>query len=279
MPDQIYPCIWFNGNALEAAAFYIDVFPNSNIISNNPIVINALLSGQHFMLLNGGPAFRPNASISFYTVMSGEDEIERAWQKLTANGKVMMPLDAYPWSTKYGWVEDQYGVSWQLSLDTNSETGQVFTPTLMYANVQQGNAQSAIDFYMNIFPDSSLRGVLHYADQEGEFPGQIKHAQFSLLGQTFMAMDSGVPQPFSFTEGMSLVVSCADQETIDHYWSRLSEGGEEQMCGWLKDKFGVSWQIVPSILGELMADQERGGRVMQAFLKMKKFDIAQLMTA
>ena len=94
-----------------------------------------------------------------------------------------------------------------------------------------------------------------------------------------MAMDSFMQHDFNFNEGVSLVVECENQAQIDHFWSKLTEGGEESMCGWLKDKYGVSWQIVPSILGKLMSDPERSQRVIAAFMKMKKFDIETLMNA
>ncbi|MFN8265349.1 MAG: VOC family protein [Chitinophagaceae bacterium] len=132
--NPLYPCLWFSNNALEAAQFYCSVFPNSKIISQNPIVVLFELNGRKFMGLNGGPKFEFNESVSF-------------------------------------------------------------------------------------------------------------------------------------------VIECESQEEIDHYWYKLTEGGSESMCGWLKDKFGISWQVVPIILGSLMNDPERGPRVMQAFLKMKKFEI------
>jgi predicted 3-demethylubiquinone-9 3-methyltransferase (glyoxalase superfamily) len=100
---------------------------------------------------------------------------------------------------------------------------------------------------------------------------------FELNGKKFMGLNGG-PQ-FNFTEAVSFVVDCETQEEIDYYWNRLTEGGQESMCGWLKDKFGVSWQIVPAVLGKLMSDPEKGQRVIQAFLKMKKFDIKALENA
>lgn len=140
MTEQIYPCLWFDGNAKEAAAYYCSIFKNSKIISENPIVVMFEINGTKFMGLNGGPQFKFNESTSF-------------------------------------------------------------------------------------------------------------------------------------------VVNCADQAEIDYYWNSLTAEGEESMCGWLKDKYGLSWQIVPAVLGKLMNEPEKGQRVMQAFLKMKKFDIETLVNA
>jgi predicted 3-demethylubiquinone-9 3-methyltransferase (glyoxalase superfamily) len=109
--------------------------------------------------------------------------------------------------------------------------------------------------------------------------GLIMHAQFKLDGHVFMCMDSSMDHGVQFNESVSFVVECENQEQIDHFWTKLTEGGQESMCGWLKDRFGVSWQIVPKVLGQLMQDPERSGRVVQAFMKMKKFNIQQLMDA
>lgn len=128
-----------------------------------------------------------------------------------------------------------------------------------------GQAKEAADFYCSIFKDSKITA---------ENPIVVT---FEINGTKFMALNGG-PQ-FKFDEAVSFVVDCETQEEIDYYWDKLTEGGVESMCGWLKDKFGVSWQIVPSILGKLMSDPEKGGRVIQAFMKMKKFDIAALKNA
>ncbi len=100
---------------------------------------------------------------------------------------------------------------------------------------------------------------------------------FELNGRKFMGLNAG--PMFKFNEAISFVVDCETQQEIDHYWNKLSEGGSEGQCGWLKDKFGVSWQIVPTVLGKLMSDSERSGRVVQAFMQMKKFDIEKLLNA
>ena len=279
MTNEIYPCLWFDGQAQAAAKRYCSIFKDSAITVDTPMVVNFMLAGQKFMGLNGGPAHVPNPSISFYVVCETKEEIEHAWQELLDGGRVLMPLDQYPWSEQYGWVQDQYGVSWQLSLGKLEAVGQKFTPTLMFTGPQAGQAESSIHFYTSIFDNSSVVGILKYDENDNEVTGTVKHAQFKLGDQVFMAMDSAMPHSFSFNEGLSLVVTCENQEEIDYYWGKLTAGGREDRCGWLQDQFGVSWQIVPAILGKLMTDPEKAPRVMQAFRQMKKFDIEKLVNA
>lgn len=279
MQQAIYPCLWFNGNAKEAAQFYTTVFNDCTITANTPMVVNFEAAGQRFMCLNGGPMFTPNPSISFFVLCESLEEVQAAWRKLTDGGTVMMPLDSYPWSEQYGWVQDRFGISWQLSYDKWENVGQKFTPTLMFTGPQQGKAEEAIHFYTSVFEPSSVKGILRYAANEGDVEGTVKHAQFNLAGSVFMAMDSSLAHGFHFNEAISLVVECNTQEEIDFFWNRLTEGGAESRCGWLKDRYGVSWQIVPAVLKELMQDQDRAPRVVDAFMKMKKFQIDELVNA
>jgi predicted 3-demethylubiquinone-9 3-methyltransferase (glyoxalase superfamily) len=198
---------------------------------------------------------------------------------LVQDGSVLMALNKYEWSEKYGWLQDRYGVNWQLSFGKLSEVGQKFTPTLMFTGNQHGKAEQAINFYTSVFNNSSITGVLKYSATDHDVEGTVKHAQFTLENHVFMAMDSSMSKEFSFNEAISLVVECKQQQEIDYYWNKLTEGGSEGRCGWLKDRFGVSWQIVPAILGELMSDPARSGNVLKAFMKMKKFDIEELLAA
>jgi predicted 3-demethylubiquinone-9 3-methyltransferase (glyoxalase superfamily) len=279
MNNTIYPSIWFDSNAKEAAELYITVFNNSKILNDSPMVVNCELSEQKFMFINGGPMFRPNPSISFFVVFETLEEIENANRILGDGGKVLMPLDKYEWSERYVWLEDKFGVNWQLSYGKLNEVGQVFSPTLMFTGEQHPKAEEAINFYTKVFPNSSIAGILRYSENDEDIEGTVKHAMYKLNNYVFMAMDSSYPHKFSFSEGISFVVECNSQEEIDYYWEKLTEGGSESMCGWLKDKYGLSWQIIPSVLGELMADAERAPRVINAFMQMKKFDIQKILDA
>lgn len=274
MKNEMYPCVWLNGNAKEAADYYCSVFENSTIISENPMVVIFKIENTKFMALNGGPHFKINPSISFFVHCSVTNEIDKLWNQLSENGKVMMPLNKYPWSEKYGWCQDKFGVNWQLMISKDAE--QKIIPSLMFTQKQSGRAEEAMKLYTSIFKDAGIKTISRYEAGEHDVEGYIKNAGFTLNNQLFNAMDSSGAHEFTFNEGVSIVVPCDNQEEIDYYWYKLSEGGEESQCGWLKDKFGVSWQIVPAILGKLMSDPSRSQRVVQAFMKMKKFDIEKL---
>lgn len=277
MNRSIYPCLWFDGKASEAADFYLDTFGKGAVIDHNPMVTRISLSGEPFMLLNGGPQFRPNPSVSFYVVCESIEELDHAWQQLESSGTTLMPLDRYPWSERYGWVQDRYGVSWQLALGKMDDLGQKFSPFLLFCGEHEGQAEEALTHYTNIFPDSVSLDILRHEGGAGEIAGHVKRAQFRLKQFVMMSMDSALPHPFRFTEGVSFVVSCKTQEEIDFYWDKLIEnGGSESRCGWLKDPFGVSWQIVYEGLAELFSEPERATRVGQRMLTMHKLIIAEL---
>lgn len=279
MNNNIYPCLWFGGNGNEAANFYCATFANTKIIASNSIVMMLEVEGQKLMLLNAGPQFQLNPSISQFVTCTTVDQANEYWNKLSAEGKELMPLDKYPWSDRYGWVQDKFGVNWQLFYSATHQSQQKITPAFMFTQQQNGRAKEAIEFYTSIFPNSNIQSINNYAEGEGDTVGNVKHARFSINKFDMIAMDSSYPHQFGFNEATSVVVNCDTQDEIDYYWNKLTHDGEESMCGWLKDKFGVSWQIVPSILGELMSDDEKGQRVMQAFMQMKKFDIATLLKA
>lgn len=276
MTNKIYPCLWFNGNAAEAAGFYCSVFKNSEILDSNPMVVVFRSAGQKFMCLNGGPQISFNPSISFYVVCETGEEVGSYWNALADGGKIMMPLDKYDWSEQYGWVQDKFGISWQLALGKMEDVGQKFTPMIMFTGDQIGNAERSMEMYTSIFNNSSIVGIMKYPPGQKD-EGMVMHGQYKLNGYVFMCKDSSFDHGFGFSEAISFVVECENQAEIDHFWDKLTDGGSEGMCGWLKDRFGVSWQIVPQVLARLMSNPERSGRVMQAFMKMKKFDIPQLM--
>ncbi len=152
---------------------------------------------------------------------------------------------------------------------------QRITPFLWFDN----NAEEAMNFYVSIFKNSKIKKVTRYGEAGPGPAGTVMTAEFELDGQEFVGLNGG-PR-FKFTEAVSFVVNCETQDEVDHYWERLSEGGEKSRCGWLKDKFGLSWQVVPSLLAELMDDEDpaKAQRVMQAMLKMDKIDIEPLQRA
>ena len=205
------------------------------------------------------------------------------WSKLAEGGTALMPLDKYPFSERYGWIQDRYGLSWQLIL--TNPAGEVRPPiitSLLFVGDVCGKAEEASDFYLSIFEDSKRGALTRYpGGMEPDKEGTIMFTDFQLAGQWFTAMDSAHKHDFAFNEAISFMVPCATQEQIDYYWEKLSAVPEAEQCGWLKDKYGVSWQIVPTAMDEMMSKgtPEQIDRVTQAFLPMKKLDIAELKAA
>ena len=156
MQNSIYPCIGFNDNAKAAADFYCSVFDDASIISENHYVVMMNLYGQQIMLLNMGDRFKPNPSISLMMLCNSEKEVETLYEALEPQGKALMPLDSYAWSKKYGWIEDRFGVSWQLYYGDKGDAKQLIVPTLMFTQNNNGRAEEAIGFYTSLFPNSNV---------------------------------------------------------------------------------------------------------------------------
>jgi predicted 3-demethylubiquinone-9 3-methyltransferase (glyoxalase superfamily) len=284
MPS-IVPHLWFDRQAREAAELYASLFPSSRVtkvtsLENTPSgstdIVQFELWGQPFMSISAGPLFRFNPSISFHVKCDSGAQVDHLWKTLSEGGTVLMPLGTYSWSTRYGWLNDRYGLSWQLA--QADPTDQHITPVMMFVGDGAGRAEQAITQYLSTFPQSRVAMAMRYG--AGEAPdkeGTLKYATFELLGQQFGAMDSARPHDFTFNEAVSFIVMCDTQQEIDHYWDALTSGGnpKAQQCGWLKDPYGVSWQVTPSRLGKLLQGKH-AGQVTQAFLKMKKLDIAEL---
>jgi predicted 3-demethylubiquinone-9 3-methyltransferase (glyoxalase superfamily) len=288
--QTIIPHLWFNKEAKEAAHFYTSLFENSELQNVNTIhgtpsgdcdIVTFTLNGQAFMAISAGPYFTLNPSISLFVTFDTEQAIEEAWNKLIHEGKALMPYDTYPWAQKYGWVQDKYGLSWQLSLSEYHQFDQKITPLLMFTQSVAGKTKEALKFYTSLFKNSSIDVEVPYEEGEGDVVGYLKHARFTLNGQNFMAMDSSGPHKFTFNEALSLIVTCDTQEEINYYWENLSSVPEAEQCGWCKDKYGVSWQIVPNSMNDMMTKgtEEQKSRVTQAFLTMKKFDVQVLQDA
>lgn len=279
MTNQIHPCLWFDGKAKEAAELYCSVIKNSKITTDTPMVVMFELNGKKIMGLNGGPMFKINPSISLFILADTIDETNEIWNKLEKDSmKVLMPIDKYPWSERYGWLQDKFGMTWQIMVSDSGDAGLKITPSMLFTGKQFGRAEEAVKFYSSVFNNSSTDVMLLYPEGDAN-AGKVMFSEFKLDKYPIIAMDGPGEHEYSFNEGVSFAVNCDTQEEIDHYWNKLTEGGEESMCGWLRDKFGVSWQIVPAMIGKLMADPEKGKRVMQEILKMKKLDIKTLENA
>ena len=284
--QRIAPHLWFDTQAREAAELYTSVFPDSRIKTATTLhdtpsgsvdLVSLEIARYEFAFISAGPLFKFNPSISFLVACESKDEVDKIWHELAKDGKVLMELGAYPFSEHYGWLQDRYGVPWQLMFSAQAK--QKITPTLMFTGAQAGRTEEAINFYTSVFDDSSVGMIMRYGGgQEPEKEGTINYAQFELEGQRFAAMDSARPHGFAFNEAISLLVHCDTQEEIDKYWERLSADPRAEQCGWLKDKFGVSWQVTPQAMETMLSsdDPKKIAAVTAAFLQMKKFDLRKL---
>ena len=286
--QKITPCLWFDNNAEQAVKFYTSVFKNSKIKNisrygdegakvsgmqkGSVMTITFQLEGHEFMALNGGPVFTFSQATSFFVSCKTEEEISGLFKKLSKGGSAVFALGKYPWAEKYGWCKDKYGVSWQLIL---AQRKQKITPAFLFVKEQAGKAEEAMKFYTSIFKNSKIESIARDDDTK-----TVLHAVFTLSGQNFIAMESNMKHDFTFSPAISFVVNCRTQKDLDYYWKKLSKGGDEkaQQCGWLADKYGLSWQIVPNVLEKMLRDKDakKSERVMKALIHMKKLDIKTL---
>ena len=292
--QKITPNLWFNGNAEEAVDFYTAIFPVARVISasNYPksneegladfqlnmagkvLTIDFEIMGFRFVAINAGPEFTPNPSISSFITLDSKEEIDVLWGKLVDGGKELMALAKYPFSEYYGWVQDKYDVSWQLILNNpEGDRRPKVVPSLLFTQDKNGKAEEAATFYTSTFKDSKTGQLMRRTEDDPTAKaGTLAFGDFMLEDTWIAAMDGGQGHEFKFNEGVSLLISCKDQDEIDYYWEKLTEGGgEESVCGWLKDKYGVSWQVAPDNMEELMKKQNAFRTMMQ----QKKIIIAE----
>jgi predicted 3-demethylubiquinone-9 3-methyltransferase (glyoxalase superfamily) len=303
--QKIVPHLWFDKEAKEAAEFYTSLFPDSKVtnvttLGNTPSgdtdVVSFKLWNQEFMAISAGPLFKFNPSVSFIVNFdpllfgssaapekAAREKIDMVWNKLTEGGTVLMPIDKYPFSERYGWVQDKYGLSWQLILtNPEGEPRPPIVPSIMFVGSKCGKAEEAINFYLSVFKNSKMGAILHYGKgQEPDKEGTVMFADVMLENTWFAVMDSAHEHKFNFNEAISFMVECADQAEIDYYWKKLSAVPESEQCGWLKDKFGLSWQITPSEMEEMMYNGTRVqvDRLTRAFMPMKKLEVDKLRAA
>lgn len=285
---MIHPCVWHDGTALAAAEHYAAVFPDGAIAERSPTpdaetpptVVTCRLAGAPLMLLNGGPHFRPNPSISAMVRCGEAALVDELWRGLTEGApEPLMPLGSYAWSPRYGWLRDRWGFTWQLMHDETLPAGAAaeLSPALLFTGERFGRAAGALGRYAAVLPDSGEPSIEAYAD-DSPSPGKVLFGELGFAGGgRLVAMDGPGEHAFAFGEGVSLVVHCADQAELDAVWDGLiAGGGTPSRCGWLRDAFGVSWQVLPQGLSTWLADPDTGPAAMRALMTMDKLDIARL---
>lgn len=303
--SRITPNIWCNRTAEEAARFYIDTFRDVQEVSRTHypteglpdfqqsfagqvVSLELLIHGCPVGFINADDTFRPNPAAGLMVHLSeahADDpiaEIDRIHDRLIDGGRALMPLDEYPFSPRYAWIEDRYGVSWQLFVpQPGAEPRPFLVPALLFSGPAQNRCEEALATYVSLFEGAEAGVVVPYPEQTG--PARAGAVMFSetRLGPAsgdptaepwLTAMDSGAEQPFTFSEGFSLMVRARDQAEIDRLWETLSAVPQKEACGWCCDAYGVSWQIVPEDIDRIM--EAPGAH--QRMLAMKKIDIAGL---
>ncbi|PFG15598.1 putative 3-demethylubiquinone-9 3-methyltransferase (glyoxalase superfamily) [Propionicimonas paludicola] len=272
--QKIVPSLWFADSAAEAADFYVSVFRDGRIIETNrypadefseyefdlagrELSVEFEVGGYRLIALNGGPQFPINYSISLMLnfATAGREELDRVWSELAEGGSVLMPLQAYDFSPYYGWLQDRYGMTWQLMLPAPGADPRPFVmPTLLFGGAAQNRAGEALAYYARTFSGARVGTRDRYVEPAGPAePGSLRYGDLLVFGQWIALMDAAVPQDFTFTCGVSLVLRCSDQEELNRYWDELSAVPAAEQCGWCTDRYGVSWQLVPANLNELMA--------------------------
>jgi predicted 3-demethylubiquinone-9 3-methyltransferase (glyoxalase superfamily) len=292
--QKITPNLWFNGNAKEAVDFYVSVFPNAKIITTTSypkskeegladfqlnmagkvLTVDFEIMGFRFVTINAGPEFTPNPSISFFITLDSKEEIDALWGKLVDDGKELMALGKYPFSEYYGWVQDKYNVSWQMILNNpEGDWRPKVMPSLLFTQDKNGKAEETITFYTSVFKNAKTGQLVRRTEDDTMAKaGTLAFGDFAVENTWIAAMDGGQGHEFKFNEGVSLLISCKGQDEIDYYWEKLTaEGGEESVCGWLKDKYGVSWQVAPENMEELMKKPD----AFKTMMKQKKIIIAE----
>lgn len=279
----IIPHLWFNDNAIEAVTTYTKLFKDSKInwqytLKDTPSgdcdLLSFYLVGHSMAAIAAGPYFQLNEAISIMVGVQSNEEIDRLYQTLSQGGHDLIPLQEYPFNPYYVWVADRFGLTWQLLLMPDQETTYSFEYSLLFAGDNCGRAEEAINYYADVF-STKPNIIVPYPPGQAQDPrAKVAYGSVTLDDTYFTVMDHGYTGDKAFNEAFSFMLYCDSQEELDYYWSKLSAVPDAEQCGWCKDQFGVSWQIIPSWLrsfyGNSSATQIEA--VSKAMMPMKKLD-------
>ena len=259
MTQKITPSLSSDKEAIEVANFYTSIFPDSKITcqikdrpSGNCDIISFELMGYEFQAVSASHTCKPNPSLSLMVNFNQKHDkdarkwIDKIWAKLSEGGKILIPLDTYPFSERYGWIQDNYGFSWQLFCPyPEGENRPSIIPSFLFVTDTCDKADKATRFYLSVFQNTQRGTISRYpAGSEPNKEGSIMFSDFKLEDQWFVAMDgSRRMHDFTFNDSISLVINCKDQKEIDYYYDKFSAIPEAG--GLVKDNYGVSWQILP----------------------------------
>lgn len=287
---QIAIQLCFNDQAEEAVKFYTSVFDNSEITreihlpmpNGDTVAYDFMIENQAFSAFNGGPDFKMNPSFSVMVALDTADEVDALYEKLAEGGKDLMPLDKYPFSDRYAWVEDQFGLTWQLMASKGMPANHKVRVSLLFAGQYCGKAEQALNYYADIFQGAEPGHINYY--QEGEAQddrAKVNFAELNVGDQQLVFMDHGFGSDEEFTQAISFLIVAGAQSEVDYYWEKLSAHEEAEAMGWLQDEYGVSWQVVPQAYFQIMetATEEQKKRVLDKLVKMKRMNVARLENA
>ncbi|MBO4106971.1 VOC family protein [Streptococcus suis] len=285
--QPIIPHLWYDTEAKEAVAFYVDLFGGkidwtytiTDTPSGDSDLIQFPLGDMTLVAISAGPYFKLNESMSLMVNVASKDEVTRLYQALSEGGRILMPLGEYPFSPYYVWLEDRFGLSWQLSYAPDLDKPYQFDICLLFSQEQVGLAQPMLDYYKDKLPQASVGQLSYYGEGEAAVEAaKLNYAELLVAGQKMIVMDHGYGGEASFNEAFSLMVYVDSQDELNFYYDLLSAVPEAEMCGWVKDQFGISWQIVPRILMEAYdtASPETVKAVNDAVLQMRRLDFDQI---
>lgn len=287
---QIAIQLCFNDQAEEAVKFYTSVFNNSEITreirypmpEGESMAYDFTIENQAFSAFNGGPDFTMNPSFSLMVSLDTADEVDALYNKLAEGGTDLMPLDTYPFSDRYAWVQDHFGLSWQLMLAPDVPAKHKVRVSLLFAGQYCGQAEQALHDYAEIFQMAEPGHINYY--QEGEAQddrAKVNYSELNVGDQQIVFMDHGFGSDEEFSEAISFLIVAGAQSEVDYYWEKLSAHEESEAIGWLKDSHGIAWQVVPQAYFQAMetATDEQKKRILDALFKMKKMDVARIENA
>ncbi|HEM6371851.1 TPA: VOC family protein [Streptococcus suis] len=281
--QTIIPHLWYDTEAKEAAEFYVDLFGGkidwtytiTDTPSGDSDLVQFQLGDMTLAAISAGPYFKLNESMSLMVSVADKADVTRLYEALSDGGRVLMPLGEYPFSPYYVWLEDRFGLSWQLSYEPDLDKPYQFDICLLFSQDQVGLAQPMLDYYKDKLPQARLGHLSYYGEGEA---AKLNYAELLVGGQKLIVMDHGYGGEASFNEAFSLMVYVDSQEEAESWYEKVSAVPEAEICGWAKDQFGISWQIVPRILMEAYdtASPEKVKAVNAAVMTMKRLDIAKI---
>ncbi len=286
IPMKIIPHLWFDKEAAEAVDFYTRILSDAKknescTIKDTPSgdaeVISFQLANLDMMAISGGPYFKLNESASLMISCKSKDDVQRLYDELSVGGAILMPLGEYFFNPYYVWLRDRFGLNWQLSWKEELEADYWIEHNFLFGGSACGRAEEALDFYATVIPNTHKGFVNRYNEGEAyDARAKINYGELVMEDRKMIFMDHGHGGDAEFTEAFSLMLICEDQDEVDFFTEKLSAVPEAQMCGWVKDQFGISWQIVPKVLRDAyqFATDRQLAEIHQAILKMKKLDVA-----